>query len=302
MKKNKKGYFFTLTVILILALVYLFFASHRDPGYSRQAQVSEQRLQEVNRIITLIEKDAETGLRIAAFRTIMALDANITQSGPIDNSKFDVIINELLIYGKINEHEQSYMKNHSIIDWEDKAKLMLQNLNLEAEFSGTTSSLTQTSPWTIIARYETTLNITDRFTKSNWNKTLNVTSRLPIEDFYDPLFSIHTGTKRKINKKPEGESISNLQGIINNEYYVASNNSPGFLQRFQTKSNNHIYVNIGIESLIDKTSPFIELKQRPIIDSLYFSQESYESCIVQGHLLAIGYNDTYGVDCQVPDS
>lgn len=299
MKKNKKGYFFTLTVILILALVYLFFASQRDPGFTRQAQVTEQRLQEVNRVITLIEKDAETGLRIAAFRTIMALDANITQSGPINHLDFDIITQELLINGTINNQEQQYIKNHSIMDWEDNAKLMLTNLGLEAEFTNPKASLIQTNPWIITSKYETTLNITDKFTKSNWNKNITISSKLSVQDFYDPLFSMHAKTKRKINKIPEGEPQNDLQNIINNEYYVASNNSPGFLQRFQTTPQNPDYENIGVESLIDKTSQFIEIKQRPIIDSLYFSNLQFISCNAQGHMLATGYNNTYEVDCEV---
>ena len=297
---NKKGYFFSLTVLLILILVYVYFSTYSDPGFSRQSIVLEQRLQEINRVINLVEKDAEAGLRIAGFRTVLDLEHNVSTSGSINTEDFQGVVGELLINGSINGVSQSYTQGNSLNDWEDSIVLLFSNMGLAASFSGSGASLSQSSPWVIVASYESTLFVSDPFSKSNWSKHVVADANLLVTQFFDPLFSIHTNARRKITRIPQEADISDLTLIIDNEYYVESNLSPSFLQRFQNFQDLGVndFEGVGIESLVNRSVDYIPVFPRPIIDSLYFTDEG-SPCESEGYLLAVGFNNTYNVPCNI---
>ena len=298
---NKKGYFFSLTVLLILVLVYVYFSSHRDSGFSRQSLVVEQRLQEINRVVNLVEKDAETGLRIALFRTILDLDSYVGDYGAIDPSTFPDIVKELLLNGSIDESSMTFSDNNSLSDWEGSIVSLFGSMGLSASFSGSTASLSQNSHWDIVAHYGSNLFVNDPFSKSNWSKNIDVRASLPITRFYDPLFSIHATAKRNITKFPyDSEDISNLNIIIDRGFYVESNLSPSFLQRFQNLDNfeQGEFIGVGIESLIDLSAGYISPSQRPIIDWLFFTDKG-SPCQSGDHILAVNFNNTYDVPCTV---
>jgi hypothetical protein len=298
--KNKKGYFFSLTVIIILGLVYIYFSSQSDPGFSKQSQITEQRLQEINRLLTLIEEDSKIGLRVATFRTIMTLDRNVSGGEFIDPTNFDSIVQELILTGLMNGNVQELMENQSIQDWENNTKQLLQNMGAEAQFINSRARVTQETPWQMIATYNTTIEVQDKFTMSNWTKKIITTIHIDITDFYDPLYSKGTNDKRKILKKPDNVDINNLQELVTIGYFVESNNSPSFLQRFQ-EPNGHNYLRIGIESLINTGASATPPNGHPIIDSVYFNyNNNYDAndiCFAQGYMFITGYNETYNVDC-----
>ena len=298
--KNKKGYFFSLTVIIILGLVYVYFSSQSDPGFSKQSQITEQRLQEINRLLTLIEQDSQIGLRVATFRTIMTLDREVSDgSDPIFSENFDVIVQELILTGNMNGQVQELTENQSMQDWENNTKKLLKNMGAEAEFTDSRARVTQETPWQMKATYNTTIQVQDIFTMSNWTKRIITTIYIDITDFYDPLYSIGTDSKRKILRKPDNVDISELQELIIQGYFVESNNSPSFLQRFQ-EPNEHKFEGVGIESLIDTAASATLDAGLPIIDSIYFEYNDYEDddvCFAQGYRFVSGYNDTYNVGC-----
>ncbi|MFP4567369.1 MAG: hypothetical protein ACLFN8_00340 [Candidatus Woesearchaeota archaeon] len=301
---GKKGYYFSLTVLILLILIYVYFTAQKEPGYTKQAQITEQRLQEVNRIINLIEQDSATGLKIATFRSILTLNDNMSATNNyIDRGNFDKLMQELILNASISQEKKPLMENHSIINWQNNTERLLTDMSLNAEFQESHAKLTQTSPWYITAHYNTTILIEDGFTKSTWNKTINTKIDISITDFYDPLYSINTQGQRKITRKPNDVDLDNLSEIINQEYYTASNKSPSFLQRFQNPDNftPSNYTGVGIESLTDLTNTLTPPTGKPIIDSIYFNYNSHNSnadCnTTEGYLLAQHYNNTYGVLC-----
>ncbi len=287
-----------MTVLLLLVLLNVYFSAQKDVGYSKELQVTEQRLQELNRLITLVEKDSQIGLKIATFRAILALDENISQqSGHVNN--FDETINELIINGTINNELQLFTENHSISDWENNTETLLEGIGAQTIFENTKVKLSQNNHWDVIAEYNSTLLVHDPFTNSNWIKNITTNITISITNFYDPLYSINTQGKRKI-KINNSISLSDLTTLIDEEYYVASNNSPSFIQRFQNPDdyNSDDYENIGIESLIDKSKNIVPDYNRPIIDSIYFVyDESQQTCSADGYLFESGYENTYGVLC-----
>ncbi|MFW6377634.1 MAG: hypothetical protein ACOCZ5_03205, partial [bacterium] len=222
LKMNKKGYFFSLTVLLLLVLLNVYFSAQKESEYSEKSQITEQRLQELNRLITLIETDSKIGLKIATFRAILALDENVAQTSYVEN--FDEIIKELIINGTINQEIQTFTENHSINKWENNTKNLLEELGVQTTFEDKNIKLYQNNPWTIIAEYNSTMKLYDSFSESNWTKNITTKININITDLYDPLYSINTQGKRKI-KRNTTINLNDLSTILFEGYYVESNNS-----------------------------------------------------------------------------
>lgn len=301
MALNKKAYYFSMTVLLLLLLVYFYFSAFRDPGISRQSLVVEQRLQELNRAVSLVEKDAETGLRIATYRALLDLEHNVSEGVPIDSDSFQEILEELLINGSINGDKKIYSENESILNWQSNLKLLFQNLGADATFSDVPrASMTQYTPWHVVSYYNTTIFIEDKFTQSSWNKTINVSVHVPIANMFDPLFSMKTQGRKQVKLLPNDVGKNNLSEIISGGYYVESDKSPGFLQRFQDVSamNDNDFIGVGIESLVNMSAITIpDYPDRPLIDWLYFYNQGDPCEAPGGYMLAVGYSGTYGVAC-----
>jgi len=124
--------------------------------------------------------------------------------------------------------------------------------------------------------------------KTSWNKTINAVSYVSVENFEDPLYIINTNglVAKKIIKTPyeplvEGLNTSNLSSHTINSYYLHSNEAPSFLDRLQGNINSeNIY---GIESLVnlaELNSKGIPIKEKSIVDHVYFSSENPPLCIL----------------------
>ena len=89
----------------------------------------------------------------------------------------------------------------------------------------------------------------------------------------------------KIVKTPyssfvSGANISNLSSHLKNSFYIASTNAPSFLDRLEGRIVASDY---GIESLVnldELAKQGISVKQKSVIDYIYFSEASGEGCRV----------------------
>ena len=65
MAMNKKAYFFSITVLLLVGVAALIMSGARDPGHLRSATLANQRLAELQTFIDGVEKDAITASAVA---------------------------------------------------------------------------------------------------------------------------------------------------------------------------------------------------------------------------------------------
>ncbi|MBI2124748.1 hypothetical protein HYT92_03070, partial [Candidatus Pacearchaeota archaeon] len=141
--------------------------------------------------------------------------------------------------------------------------------------------LNQSDPWTIEAGIDITLDIKDKRNTSQWARNRYLTTRISIIGFEDPLYLINskgriTNPIIKTNITPFviGGNVQNLLKHANNSYYIANNDAPTFLMRFEGDLGNSTY---GVESLVNLEEfqqQGLVLKDRSIVDHIYFGTKN----------------------------
>jgi hypothetical protein len=126
---------------------------------------------------------------------------------------------------------------------------------------------------------------------ASWSYTKMFSTKVPIDDLRDPLYSVNTIGKIQNTVRQANGSIfvnasngdtSNLINHLSNSLYIASTDAPSFLMRFYNDSSASPY---GIESLVDFqdfSDQDVEINnQRSVVDYLYFGTSIADVCNVQ---------------------
>lgn len=299
---SKKGYFFSLTVILLLLLVSSYFSSMSTPENSKKSLVESQRIYEVNRFISSVERDAQTALTVASYRAFLAVDREIIRKSGYVTSDFDSIFEELVVNGSFKGDNVSLMNISSINEWVKKVSLVANQLVININFSEFKINVFQEDPWFVSISLLAVMNVSDDFTKSSWSKPLIVVTTIPINNFFDPVYSVGSNQRYFQRFRKSNQTFSEgLMKHIFNHSYIASNFSPSFLQRIQGNFSGPDYY--GVESLVDV--PLLEtvdlIYNASIIDWQYFEEQNDSLCHANGFPLWIvidaAQNITYNVSC-----
>ena len=292
--RNRKGYFFSLTVIILLLLSALYFSVMTSPGHSREAAVASQRINEVDRFIRAMERDASTGVNVASFRAILAMHNYTRDNGYFSQDGFDDVVSGLILEGYLYGVMPSVMEESHMVEWMDRYVQTASMLGLELEFSDYDAGLYQEEPWIVKAFFSANITVTDDFTSSTWNKRMHAVSSHNITKFFDPLYTVETDNRFeqriRVSPDPEGLHLG---------FYVANNDAPGFLERF-----TGLQEGFGIESLVDVpelASVGVVRSGRPTNDWLFFSNTPFVECQVQGEpswfIIDSDTQGLYGVTC-----
>ncbi|MFA5060865.1 MAG: hypothetical protein WC494_00940 [Candidatus Pacearchaeota archaeon] len=282
---NKKGIFFTILAIILLSL--LLISTGIYSVFQDRSSINS-RINTINNFIFSLEKDISRQGYIAGYRAILSLGDYITSTGSFLNDS-EQSIREAILNGTIENKTLNLMEGYTLPELNLRISEFAKKMNIEINYSLKNLSVSQDSPWEVKIDIEMEILIKDTDNLASWNKTENISSRIKIVDFEDPLYII--GTKGLIaNKIKEtsyepfvsGSNVSNLFAHVNSSSYIASPLAPSFLNRLEGNLTADIN---GIESLVylpRLSSQGLATKEKSVVDYIYFSEYDPESYHVQG--------------------
>lgn len=284
---NKRGIFFTAFVIVVLSLFVISFTFF---SHSTERKTTQDRVLTLNNFVFSVEKDIPRQLKISAFRIIFLLQKDVIESGSYVadiSSAFDEAFFTGTINGKSSQEINSIMQGAKFSDivsslQEDKAKKINANVSLLSP----SITITQDDPWNVKLTLTTNIIIKDLSNLAVWNKTVNISTYVSIQNFEDLLYIKSTNglVTNKIIKDPyngtyvQGSDTSNLYDLAQNSYYINSTDAPSFLDRMQGINGQNPN---GIESIVNLpklSSQGVSVQSKSVIDHIYFSSSNPSSC------------------------
>lgn len=277
MALNKKGMFFTFTVIALLSLL---MASYGAYSYVSDRTSITNRIDTMNDFVFSVEKDLPRKMYISGFRIIFLFEREISETGNYITN-FNSTFEEAFFNGTIYGESQELLEKVLFDDIENSFNERGQKINVDVSLLNPEIFVTQDNPWEIKITLKTNLIIKDKSQLASWNRTAIIDTYIPISNFEDPLYLINTNgiISKKINKTLYTDFIisgdsSNLQDHLANNYYINSSLAPSFIDRLTGINTPNVN---GIESLVnlnDLSSQGITVKDKSIVDYIYFSESN----------------------------
>jgi hypothetical protein len=299
---NRKGYFFTLTVIIVISLVALVFTLRQDPGYSSRAAIENQRLVEDERFLSAAQDDVAVALRVAAYRAFLSIDEdNLRSDGYLPG--FDATFEELVLNGTDGGTASSFLVGSSLADWESSVRTLAGRLGLDFSLEDLEVEAFQDDPWTVQVRLTGTVVLEDPSLEARWESSFLASASLPVTAFNDPLYTVGTAQRafRRISAVPAAPSFpADIPSLISSGSYFATPKGPSFLMRIRGDLSPGGAA--GIESLVDvEVLAAVDIERSgSIIDSHYLGAPELVTCPVPGQpawaVLAASRTE-YGLTC-----
>jgi hypothetical protein len=312
MKIEKKAVFFTVVSIILVTSLMFFYISSNKYLLENKAKVIETRVMTMDSLIDDIEKDIERGLYISSMRSIIGIAEYLTYNGSFLQD-FQSRFNEVMINGSIFGNRVNMTINATFKNWTDKIIFIAENLDVDVNFSGINLDIFQDDPWNIKVTAFGNMSLEDRKGIASWNRSLNVTALINIENFEDPLYTISSRGKltNKIVKSNvtdfvSGDDASALVLHANQSWYIYSETAPNFIMRF---SDNLSASPHGIESIVNVqnvqiSAPEIYRSSISSVDYIYFNESYSDSCRINETESSLswfrlddGHLDVYEVKC-----
>ncbi|MGC8929393.1 MAG: hypothetical protein ACP5OZ_02605 [Candidatus Woesearchaeota archaeon] len=283
---NKKGIFFTIIAISLLAIILLSISYTYSYKNRKQMEAIGSRIRSMDNFVSDLDKDLERGIYISGFRTILGMQSVIEEKGSfLESSKQS--FKEIFMNGSINQTPVSIMNDSYFSNWIEKIEDRASELNIGANIVVNDVIVNQTEPWFVDVSVNMSIELNDSNRLASWNKTIFKTVKISIIGFEDPLYFINSYGKISniINKTPYenfviSNNTTNLLLHLNRSYYVASNKAPNFLMRFE---NNLSSSEQGIESLVNLqefANLGLQIKERSVVDYIYFgNRTTFNLCV-----------------------
>ncbi len=277
---KKRGIFYTMAAIALTAVIIATYSAYSSYRLSDKMEVIQTRIETVNFFIKDVEKDINKGANIAGFRTLLSFNQFIATNGTFIDS-VNERFKESFLNGTINQQPLSLMKDSTFTDWANKISAEADKVDIKFNFKINDVKLNQSDPWSVSVGLNISLDIRDKRNTSYWIRDRYLTQRISIIGFEDPLYIVNSKGRvtniikiSNITNFVVNGKVDNLLLHMNNSWYIAHNDSPNFLMRFEGNLGNSTY---GIESLVnlDKfQQQGLTLKDRSIVDSVYFGTKS----------------------------
>ena len=277
---KKKGIFYTIAAIALTIVIIATYSSYNTYRLSDKMDVIQTRIETVNFFIKDVERDISKGVTIATFRTLLSFNQFIATNGTfIDN--INERFKESFLNGTINKQPLGLMKDSTFTDWANKISAEANKVDIKFNFTINDVKINHTDPWTVSVGLNISLDIRDKRNTSYWIRERYLTNTISILDFEDPLYIVNSNgrvtnaiIKSNITQFVVNGNVQNLLKHMNNSWYIAHNDSPSFLMRFEGNLGNSTY---GIESLVtldEFQAQGLALKDRSIVDYIYFGTKS----------------------------
>jgi len=253
-KMNKKGFTYIIAVSFLLVTLIVVYLNVTNYGFQDQQELYKSRILAMNSFVQDFNQDVHRASYISSFRTLLSLEDYVAVTGDFFNNTEEQF-RETFYSGKINGSDVELMNGSSFEDYLIKVNYVAKKIGLFSNVNVTNITLSQSDPWSIDVVVTIIVNITDKHNIANWFYTKNYSTKVPIYDLRDPLYSTFTfnripNTIRQLDVDylVNGTNTTNLQLLINGSYYLASSKAPSFLQRFE----NDVSPNPnGIESVVN---------------------------------------------------
>ena len=285
---DKKSMFYTMAAISLTIVIIATYAFYTGRVYTEKMESTQTRIETVNFFIKNIEKDLEKGAFIAGFRTILSFNQYITSNGSYVKN-VDARFKEAFLNGTIDRQPLSLMAGSTFTDWVNKIEVEANAVDIFFNISIIDVKLYQSDPWSVDIGINFSLDIDDKKNTSRWEQNKYSVIKISILGFEDPLYVINSNgrvtnqiVKSNITDFIVYGNVSNLLTHLNSSYYIAHNDSPNFLMRLQGNVSNSTF---GIESLVnleDFQQQGISLKDRSIVDYIYFGAQTTTDYRVNG--------------------
>jgi hypothetical protein len=296
MAMNKKGYFFTLTVLLLIGIASLIVASNRNPGYEREVLTQTTRLQELNLFLDAVTQDFQTANYVSGHRSLLVLQEHVANEGALLNP--EELLSTLIINGTLAGENPLLLENSSLMDWEERIILVAAQLRVNFTLEIISQDIIQEDPWHLTIHTKALLHLNDSYTTAIWHQEVDKKVYIPLENFHDPLYMIASNSKFQQPIRPFIEPITDLETHISQGYYIATPTAPSYLDRIKGHTNPSLH---GIESLVN-TNALIAVDiqyQGSIIDWQYLGTNDLDTCPLPTGLGSIARSQAarYGIIC-----
>src|SRR3989338_8995516 len=277
---NKKSIFYTIAAIALTAVIFVTYSAYTSYRLAERMDTIGTRIETVNFFIKDVEKDLSKGIYISAFRKMMRLKKFITTNGSFI-ADVDGKFKESFLNGTINNQPMSLMAGSTFNDWANKISAEADKIDIKSNFTVNEVRLNQSDPWEIEVMVGITFDIRDERNTSYWIRDRNLTTKISVIGFEDPLYVINSNgrvtnaiSKSNITAFVVNGNVENLLLHMNDSLYIAHDDAPSFLMRLEGDLGNSTY---GIESLVDLEEfqqQGLAIKDRSIVDYIYFGTKS----------------------------
>jgi len=278
---GKKAMVFTLVTITILSI---FAASYGAYSLIKDRTSINKRISTLNNFVNSVETDLPRQLYVSGYRAIFTLNKEILDT----NSYIDDVnasVNELIRSGTLDGVTKNLTQDTKFSAIQTTLSNNAKKINAEIELLNPRIEITQDDPWNLKFTLNITLNITDKSGLASWNREASIISYIPTFNLVDPLYSIGTQGKvtNKVNQTPyETFDVTSLTSHFQNSYYKASTSAPSYLNRME---GNFSADPNGVESMVYPqvlTDAGLTVKQKSVIDYIYFSSSNPASQTIPG--------------------
>ncbi len=309
-KKNKKAQFFSISIILIISLMFVSFELF---SFIHERGVIRTRVSTMDSFLNSIEDNLEKQIYIAGFRIIFLAENYIVDTGKYIGESGNYIgiedfFQEAFLNGSVSGVEQYILFSYTDLANSLQKKADKMNLEISLENPPCLLSVSQEDSWNVNFSVGFNLIMQDKENLAKWERLQIVSVLIPVTSFQDPLYNVETYNKvpRLIEQTPyEGNYVNggdktNLISHIDKGYYAENSNAPNFLMRLE--GNLSADPN-GIESFVirpDLSQQGIPTTEKSCIDYIYFSSNSPTYSSVSGvyeswFRIDDGHRTKYGV-------
>ncbi len=282
MAVSRKGFFFTLTAILMLVLLLLTASLQLKSRLSDKKESVAIRVMTLNDFMADAGQDIERGLYISGFRAILSAQEYVSSGKYLPDSQSS--LQELILNGTLNGTAQGLMNDSTLANW--TTRLQAEAVKIDGKFNVTIQSIqfTHEDPWSVLITANATLSLEDNKKTASWNINKTINSKVSIIGLEDPAYTVESLGKviMPINITPhEGNYVSgaDVTNLLDHTYqsYFTNSTGPSYLMRLEGNFSNSTF---GIESLIDIPrfqQQGLPTYDRSIVDYVYFSWQNTTS-------------------------
>lgn len=288
--QSKKGFTYLLIVSIFIAVLVIVFLTYNSYTYTKQQELHASRIVTMNNFVKDFNEDIHRATFISSFRALIGLEDYIAVNGEFINDT-EFTFKEIFYNGTLNGADVLIMQGSTFADYIQKVNALAANVGIISSIEVTYINLSQVDPWTISVNVHAIVNVSDFRNTAFWSYEDDYTTNLPIYNLRDPLYSYYTSNKvpNTIIPTPysifvNGNDTTNLTAHLDNSYYLATNRSPNFLQRFENDTEPNEF---GIESIVNigviSDQDLAVYEDRIKVDFMYFNNiDAPKVCHVEG--------------------
>ncbi len=287
---QKKGIFFTLIAITIMAVFILVFTPQADISLQKDSQSIRTRIGSIDNYVDDLEnRYFETVLRAATYKTMLSLIFYINSTGAY-LPNVDSAFSEVMLTGKINGVPidtitgKKIMDNNTLADWNSRIiETARDTLNVNTTITVNRVSVFQTKPWNIDSTMDVSFSVNSKV--AEWKKNAVIKTTMGIEGLPDPYYLVNTKSTSSYTNKIKKSSvefnqwgISKVREHLRNGTYVhwQDSDAPSFLMRFTNTITNSSCC--GIESLVNPNKINPSDQKESYADYLFWSHRFKDNC------------------------